>query len=179
MRTNTLALLSLGLVGNAFAAGNGGHGSPADLIAPAVNVALLGGFLIWKLKGPLSSYFTNLSKNVSDTIERASIKSQEAAMMLETEQRKQNNLANEVESIKKQATADAQAYDKKLAEETENKIHKLKADASLKINAEKKAAVDALNNQLLEQVIAEAKTTIKTNKDYQNKASSKLIQGLQ
>ena len=178
MRINTLALLTVGLVGNAFAAGDGHHGSPADLIAPAVNVAILGGFLIWKLKGPLSSYFTNLSKNVSDSIERASIKSQEAAVMLQKEEQKQAGLASELESIQKQALADAVAYDKKLSEETESKIHKLKSDASMKINAEKKATIDALNSQLLEQVINEAKSTIKTNKDFQNKASSKLIQGL-
>ncbi|HLW56662.1 MAG TPA: ATP synthase F0 subunit B [Bacteriovoracaceae bacterium] len=177
MRIKTLALLSLGLVGNVFAAGDG-HGSPADLIAPAVNVALLGGFLIYKLKGPLSQYFINLSKNVTDSIERASIKSQEAQMMLENEKRKQANLENELANIKNNALADAQAYEKKVEIETENKIQKLKSDATLKINAEKKARIDSLNNELLEQVIKEAKTTIKTNKDYQNKASSKLIQGL-
>lgn len=177
MRINTLALFVFGFAGNAFAAGDG-HGSPVDLIAPAVNVALLGSFLAWKLKGPLSGYFTSLSKNVTDSIERASIKSQEAKMMLENEMRKQNNLENELAGIKKQALSDSESFAKKLEIETENKIQKLKSDATLKINAEKKATIDALNNELLEQVIKEAKTTIKTNKDYQNKASSKLIQGL-
>lgn len=177
MRINTLALLTLGLVGNAFAAGDG-HGSPADLIAPAVNVALLGGFLIWKLKTPLSNYFTTLSQTVTDSIERASIKSQEAALMLENEKRKQQGLEKEVAKIKDQAHADATSYEKKLELETENKIQKLKSDATLKIGAEKKAAIDNLNNELLEQVIKEAKSTIKTNKDFQTKASAKLIQGL-
>lgn len=177
MRINTLALLTLGLVGNAFAAGDG-HGSPTDLIAPAVNVAILASLLGYKLKGPLSQYFVNLSKNVTDAIERASIKSQEAQMMLENEKRKQANLEKELANIKNQALQDAEAFNKKLEIETENKIQKLKSDATLKINAEKKAKIDSLNNELLEQVIKEAKTTIKTNKDYQNKASSKLIQGL-
>ncbi|HLT22072.1 MAG TPA: ATP synthase F0 subunit B [Bacteriovoracaceae bacterium] len=177
MRINTLALLTLGLAGNAMAAGDG-HGSPADLIAPITNVVLLAGFLIWKLKGPLSNYFTNLSKTVTETIERASIKSQEAQMMLENEKRKQGNLQAEVESIKNQAMSDAAAFEKKLEVETESRIQKLKSDANLKINAEKKAALESLNNELLEQVINEAKSVIKTNKEYQNKASSKLIQGL-
>lgn len=177
MRINTFALLTLGLVGNAFAAGDG-HGSPADLIAPAINVALLGGFLVWKLKGPLSTYFTNLSQSVTETIERASIKSKEAAQMLESEIKKQENLSTEISNIKNQALSDANSFEKRLEIETENKILKLKSDANLKINAEKKAAIDNLNNELLEQVIKEAKTTIKTNTDYQSKASSKLIQGL-
>lgn len=177
MRINTLALLTLGLVSNAFAAGDG-HGSPVDLIAPFVNVALLGGFLVWKLKNPLSQYFTKLSKTVTETIERASIKSQEAQMMLDNEKRKQANLKTELENINKQALADSASYAKKLEIETEGKIQKLKSDANLKIAAEKKAAIDSLNNELLEQVITEAKATIKTNKEFQNKASSKLIQGL-
>lgn len=177
MRIKTLALLSLGLVGNALAAGDG-HGSPADLIAPAVNVTLLAALLGYKLKGPLSQYFVNLSKHVTDSIERASIKSQEAQMMLENEKRKQANLETELANIKNNALTDAQSYEKRIEIETESKIQKLKSDATLKINAEKKARIDSLNNELLEQVIKEAKTTIKTNKDYQNKASSKLIQGL-
>lgn len=161
----------------ALAAGDA-HSSAADLIAPAVNVALLAGFLIWKLKKPLSDSFTKKSEDVTNTLERASLKSKEAQMMLENEQRKIANLSAEMKSITDQAEADVRSYETSLQKETDDKIQKLKADAAAKVAADKKAIMDELNAQLLGEVIAKTKTTIKSNKDLQSKASTKLLQGL-
>lgn len=162
----------------AFAAGNGGHGSAADLIAPAVNVALLAGFLVWKLKKPLNDMFTKKAEEITNTLERASLKSKEAQMMLENEQRKITNLSTEMKNLADQSESDVKTFEKNIAKETEDKIHKLKTDATSKIAADKKAIMDELNADLLNQVIFKTKSTIKTNKDYQSKASNKLLQGL-
>lgn len=178
MRFYTYGFLALVVTSSAFAAGNGGHGSVSDLIAPAVNVAILAGFLLWKLTTPLRNHFNKMSTDVASTIERASLKSKEAQMMLENEQRKAASLSNELKLIQDQSEKDVQAFEKKLALETEEKTHKLKSDANLKIQADKKAMMDELNAELLNQVIQKTKSTIKTNKDYQTKVSSKLIQGL-
>lgn len=164
-------------ISKAYAAG-GGHGSVTDLIAPAVNVGILLGVLGWKLKEPLKNYFTTKSQEVANTLERASLKSKEAQMMLDGETRKMANLQNELKAIHAQSENDVLTFEKNLSKETEDKTHKLKADANSKIQADKKAALDELNAELLNQVIAKTKTTIKTNKDYQNKVSSKLLQGL-
>lgn len=172
------ALVALSFSGAAFAAGDAGHGSAADLIAPAVNVILLGGFLIWKLKGPLKSHFDTKATDISNTLERASLKSKEAQMMLENEQRKISNLSNEISTINEQAEKDVQVYEKNLAKETEEKTQKLKLDANSKIHADKKMMIDELNTELLNQVIAKTKNTIKSNKDYQSKVSTKLLKGL-
>lgn len=163
---------------SAFAAGDGGHGSAADLVAPAVNVALLGGFLFWKLKGPLKTFFINKSEEVTNTLERAGIKAKEAQMMLDNEQRKISGLDNEIKTMKQQSANDVASFEKKLARETEEKTQKLKVDATSKIQADKKSVMDELNAELLNQVIAKTKSTIKGNKDYSSKASSKLLQGL-
>ncbi len=173
-----IATYALLLSASAFAAGDGGHGSAADLIAPAVNVALLAGFLVWKLKKPLSDSFTKKSEEITNTLERASLKSKEAQMMLENEQRKITNLSSEMKNLNDQSEADVKTFEQKLAKETEDKIQKMKVDATSKIAADKKAIMDELNAELLNQVIAKTKTTIKTNKDYQSKASNKLLQGL-
>lgn len=170
------AFLALG-VAKAYAAG-GHHGSPSDLIAPAVNLGILLAVLIWKTKGPLKNYFINKSQDIENTIERANIKSKEAQMLLETEERKAANLDSEVKAIYEQAEKDVAAYEKSLSKETEDKTQKLKADANLKIQADKKAQLDELNSELLNQVIAKAKTTIKLNKDYQSKVSTKLLKDL-
>lgn len=175
------AFLALGVATKAYSSSNGGghHGHISDLIAPAVNVAILVGFLVWKLKAPLRKHFQDMASSVSNSIERASLKSQEAKIMLETEEKKIANLTNEVKGIHSQAEADVAHYERTLSKETEDKTHKLKTDATMKIQAEKKAMVDSLNAELLDQVVNKAKSTIKGNKDYQNKVSSKLLGGLQ
>ncbi len=174
------AILALGFMTKAMAEGHGGehHGSVSDLIAPAVNVALLVGFLVWKLKGPIAAHFAKMADQVSNTLERASLKSKEAKIMLENEQRKIAGLSNEIKSINSQSENDVTNFEKKLSAEVEDKSHKLKIDANSKIMADKKAMVDALNAELLDQVVKKTKATIKGNNDYQNKVSTKLLQGL-
>lgn len=173
------AFLALGLVTKAHASGNGGHhGSAADLIAPAVNVAILVGFLVWKLKKPLSDMFTKKAEDVANTLERANLKAAEAKTLLEKEEKKLANLANEMKSIHQQAESDVVNFENAINQEVAEKTVKLKIDAKSKIEADKKAIMDELNAQLLDQVISKTKSTIKTNKDYQSKVSTKLLQGL-
>ncbi len=171
------ALLALS-ISKAYSAAGGGHGSLTDLIAPAINVGILLGVLFWKLKGPLRDHFVSKSTEVSNTLERASLKSKEAQMMLENEERKLANLNSEIKAINHQSETDVMVFEKNISKDTEEKTHKLKADANSKIMADKKAVMDELNTELLNQVIAKTKTTIKSNKDYQNKVSTKLMQGL-
>ena len=180
------AFLALGFATRAMAEGHGGghagavHHAPhvSDLVAPAVNVAILIAFLVWKLKGPISQHFTTMSDDVSNTLERASLKSKEAKIMLENEQRKIAGLSAEIKSINTQAENDVSTYEKNLSTEVEDKTHKLKIDANAKIQADKKALVDALNAELLDQVVKKTQATIKSNQDYQTKVSTKLLQGL-
>ena len=181
MRSWTVyAFLGLGIA-KAYSAGNAdgaGHATITDLIAPIFNVGILLGVLVWKIKSPLKAYFVARSNEVSNTLERANLKSKEAKMMLEGEQRKMTNLAKEIKSINDQYESDVLVFEKKLSKETEDKTQKLKLDAGSKIQADKKSVTDELNAELLGQVIAKTKSTIKTNKEHQNKVSTKLLQGL-
>lgn len=173
------AFISLGLISKAWSASGGHHGSATDLIAPAINVGILFGVLIWKLKGPLKEHFNNKAEDVANTLERANLKSKEAQLMLDSQQRKMSALETEVKNIHGQAETDVMTYEKNLSKEVEDKIQKLKLDANSKIQADKKVLLDELNAELLDQVIKKTKSTIKGNKDYQSKVSSKLLQGLQ
>lgn len=173
--------LALTFISKAYASGDshGGHdASITDLLAPAVNVAIILAFLIWKLKKPLTDMFNKKSEEVSSTIERASIKAKEAQIRLEAQQKKMSNLEQEIKEINKVNETDLQNFEKALAQEVEDKTRKFKADASAKIEATKKAMVEELNAEILDQVIAKTKSTIKTNKDFQTKASTKMLQGL-
>ncbi|MCE3013852.1 MAG: ATP synthase F0 subunit B [Proteobacteria bacterium] len=163
------------LSAEAFAAGNGGHGSVSDLLAPLVNVLLLGGFLAWKLKKPLSDYFTKQADEISNTLERASLKSKEAEVMLQAQMKKMANVDSEAKEIVKQAQVDVKTFEKNYTREMEEKAGKMKIDATAKIEAERKLLINQLNGQLLDQVIAKAKSSIKSNKAHQSQISGKML----
>lgn len=173
------AFIALGIATKASAAG-GGHGEAhlSDLIAPAFNVVVLFGVLIWATKDKLKSYFDSNAEEVKNTLERADIKAKEAALMLENQSRKMAALETEVKNIHGQSETDVVVFEKNLAQETQDKMAKMKVDANSKIVADKKQLMDELNAELLEQVVAKAKSTIKNNKDYQSKVSNKMLQGL-
>ena len=174
------AFMALGIATKAWSSSEGGHhASAGDLIAPAFNVAVLFGVLIYATKDKLKGYFVSHSENIANTLDRANIKAKEAQMMLETQQRKMASLETDVKNIHGQAATDVMVFEKKLALETEEKISKLKIDANSKVVADKKQMIDALNAELLELVIKKTKSTIKENKDHQSKVTSKMLQGLQ
>lgn len=154
------------------------HASITDLIPSFINVGILFGVLIWKIKGPLKTHYNTKSEDVANTLERANLKSKEAQLMLESQQRKMTALPNELKNIQAQSETDVVNYEKKLSKEMEDKSIKLKTDANSKIQADKKQLIDDLNAELLDQVISKTKSAIKGNKDHQSKVSSKLLQGL-
>jgi F0F1-type ATP synthase membrane subunit b/b' len=173
------AFLAFGIATKAWSATGGGHGSPVDLIAPAVNLGILMGVLIWKTKAPLKNYFNKKSEDVANTLERANLKAKEAQIMLDNQKNKMATLDVQIKNIQQHAQNEILNYEKNLSREVEDKISKLKSDASAKIQADKKQLMDELNNELLDQVIKKTKSTVKNNKDYQNKVSAKMLQGLQ
>ena len=173
------AFIALGIATKAWSSSEGGHhGSITDLIAPAFNVIVLFGVLIYATKDKLKAFFDNQADEVKNTLERADIKAKEAALMLDNQKRKMAALETEVKNIHGQSETDVVVFEKNLAKETEDKMAKMKVDANSKINADKKLMMDELNAELLEQVVAKTKSTIKNNKDYQSKVSNKMLQGL-
>jgi len=172
-------ILALSLTSNAFAAGGGAGGSLTDLIAPAINVTILLAVIIWAIKGKLQAHYKNKSEDVANTIERADIKAKEAALMLQAQEHKMANLDKEVKNILDQAKKDVSNFEENLSKETSDKIAKLNSDSQNKMTADKKLILDELNAEILEQVIAKTKNTIKSNKDYQGKVTNKMLQGLQ
>jgi F-type H+-transporting ATPase subunit b len=176
MVLNAYLILGLSAIATEAIASSGGHkGHLADLIAPLVNVAFLASFLIWKLKKPMSEHFKKMSEEIENTLERASLKSKEAEVMLQAQKKKMANVDFETKEIIRHAESEIKNYEKAYAREIEEKSFKLKTDATAKIEAERKSLITALNATLLDEVITKAKKTIKGSKELQNQASAKII----
>jgi F0F1-type ATP synthase membrane subunit b/b' len=177
MKLNILIILTI-TTGTTFAAGGSGHGSPSDLISSFVNVALLCAGLLYILIPKMKEHFSAKSTDVTNIIERANIKAKEAKMLMDVQQKKMDNLDSEIAEIKKDGEAEVSNFKSAYSQEVEMRISKLKEDAAMKIETEKQDLANSLNEELLDAVIASAKTKIKADKNLSTEATSKMLKGL-
>jgi len=159
----------------AYAAGKGGHGSPKDLIWPAINFAALFGFLIFKLRKPISDMFDRQAKDVQETYEMAEKKDKEAQIKLETFQKKMSSFDRERQRVIDESAREAELLAATIKNETQQTLTKLKADAESKVAYEKEQLNKQLNEGLVDEVIRRARAKIGASKDSQVKVTEKLI----
>lgn len=179
-----MKIILLGLVLTTEALAGGGNAPTTwqeffpSLLWPLFNVTLLASLLFWKLKGPVKSFFKGKSESIAEIMERANVKAKEAEMMMQMQRKKIEGMEEEIKKIHTEAEAEIESFKTTYSKEVTERIEKLKSDAALKIDAEKRQLTDELNALLLDQVISKAKTTIKANSDLNQKATSKVLEGL-
>jgi len=174
MKFVALILLS----GSAYAAGDGHAAGPSTLISSAVNLGLLLGFLVWKLKGPLSETFKKKSSETKGMIEKAATKAKEAQAMMESQRKKMESAESEISKLEAEATTIVEKFEQDYKVDVEKRVNKLKEDAGQKIEAEKKELLDNLNSQLLDQVIANTKMKLKADTSLGTDATKRILEGL-
>lgn len=172
-------LIFLTSVTSVYAAG-GGHasGDITDLIAPAVNVAILVGFLVYKLKSPLKNHYESKSTNVTETLERASTKAKEAKLKLEMHQKKLYAVEDERTEILTNAQKQVEDFEKNYKKEIIDKTEKLKADAAAKVEFEKNTLIQNLNEEFVEKMIAKVKSDVASDGSKQKKVTQNMISQL-
>ncbi|MFZ4712897.1 MAG: hypothetical protein ACOYL6_04250 [Bacteriovoracaceae bacterium] len=164
--------------------GHGAHGghipSAKDLIAPAFNFIVLFGFLLWKLKAPMQKYFTTKAKKVSEILDRAQVKSKEAQVLFDLNTRKNKDVEQEAANIQKNAEEDAKKFALECDKEAKDKTEKIRSEAIGRVEAEKKALINQLNKELIDEVIMKSKKMITTDanikKDLTNKVVKEIVQ---
>jgi F0F1-type ATP synthase membrane subunit b/b' len=179
MKLNVLTILTV-LTGTCLAAdgGDNSHGSPSDLISSFVNIALLAAGLLYILVPKMKEHFSTKSNEVTNIMERASIKAKEAKMLMDVQKKKMDNLDAEIIDLKKDGETEISNFRANYSEEIDTRISKLKEDAAKKIETEKQELANNLNEELLDAVIASAKIKIKADKNLGSEATSKMLEGL-
>lgn len=174
------SFMFIALTASAVAAESGAHHEPSikDLMYPAINFAVLAGFLIWKLKKPLSEMFNNQASEVESLMNSAAQKNKDAEERLKTLQAKMSNLNAEIAKIQKDYESDVATFTSTTAEETKATIARTHRDLINKLEGEKNELVEKLNEELLNSVIAKTKQTINGNADMKNRATSKIVSEL-
>lgn len=171
-----LSLLSTQLI---FASASEGHDvSATDLIAPAVNVLILAGFLVWKLKGPLKSHFTQKSTDVENQMNSAKIKAEEAEALIKREENNMKNLDSTIVEMKEMTQKEISDFEQSYQTETKAKIEKLSLDAEARIEAEKTAELNSLSEELINEVVLKAKDLVKNDPSKSKQVTDKLLQSL-
>ncbi|MCB9094768.1 MAG: hypothetical protein H6621_06840 [Halobacteriovoraceae bacterium] len=159
--------------------GGGHHGSPGDLIFPAINFLILAAFFIWKLRPMFRNIFQKKHTNIKESIEKAKTLKFEAQMNLEQQEKKNANLSSTLHEIEDRAEKDIQVYKEHVEKDTMERIAKLKEDAELKVENQKSEFLSKINNELINEIIDGAKSKIKSEKNLKNNIESKLIERIQ
>jgi F-type H+-transporting ATPase subunit b len=165
----------------AFAASGGdAHHEPSimDLIFPAINFCLVFGFIILKVKKPISEAFTQNSKDVEALYSLADEKYKEAQIKYDSYAKKLEQLEFEIKRINESSEEDAKKFAAMAKQETTQTLARMDKDAQNKLESDKNQLVTKLNNELLDKVIDQAKKSISDDKELQSKATSKLVSSL-
>lgn len=171
-----MKLISVSLIlvsNNVFAAGGG----PSDLLPAFLNFAILFSFLFWKLKTPLSGYFSSKSDEVKTILERANVKAKEAEMMMQMQKKKIDGMNDEINKIKSDVDSQIQEFQSAYKKEIDERIVRLKEDASTKVEAERKQQMNSLSENILNTVISKTKTILKNDKNLAESATKKVLEG--
>ncbi len=172
-------LLSGVLLASGFAyASENGHASATDLVPAFINLSILVVLLIYVLKKPVKEHYEAKSDAVKNVLERASVKAKEAEMMMQAQQKKIDGVASEIDKMYQDTDESIAKYKVEYAAEVDERIAKMKEDAASKIEAEKTEQINKLNSSFLDEVIAKAKSTIKSNPELSNEATNKALKGI-
>ena len=174
------SFMFIALSASAFAAGDGAHHEPSikELMYPAINFAVLVGFLVWKLKKPLGDMFTKQASEVEGMMSSAAQKNKDAEERLKLLTDKMSNLNAELAKIQKDYEADVVTFTTNQAGETQATILRTQRDLEKKLEGEKKELLEKINEELLNNVIAKTQQTISGNSDMKKRATSNIVSGL-
>jgi F0F1-type ATP synthase membrane subunit b/b' len=161
--------------GDAHSAHGGHVPSAKDLIAPAFNFIVLFGFLLFKIKKPLKQHFEMKAKKVSEILDRAQVKSKEAQVLFDLNTKKMKEVDQEVVNIQKSAEEDERKFALECEKEAKEKTEKIKHEAIGRVEAEKRALINQLNKELVDDVILKSKKMITTDSNIKKDLTSKVV----
>lgn len=111
-------------------------------------------------------------------MDSAAKSSRDAEERLNNFQSKIKNLDSELVKITTDYESEAAQFAKNQSEETQTTISRMKRDLENKLDGERKELIDELNHDLVNKVVSSTQATIKGNKDFQSKATQKIVSEL-
>ena len=148
-----------------------------DLKYPFINFIILLAILSKAVK-PLREKFNKQADDVKSLMDSASKNHKDAEERLNVFQAKIKNLDSELIKIANDYESDSVQFAKNQDQETQTTISRMKRDLENKLEGEKVELMDELNHDLINTVVSKTQNAIKTNKEYQIKATQKIVSEL-
>ncbi len=145
-----------------------------DLKYPFINFIILLAILS-KVVKPLREKLNKQAEDVKSFMNSAAQNNKDAEDKLSKLQAKMKNLEAELAKISSDYESDTAQFTKNLSVETESTITRMKRDLENKIEGERTELVNELNNDLVNKVILNTQSMIKSNKEFQAKATQKIV----
>jgi F-type H+-transporting ATPase subunit b len=169
-------ILGLIITSAAHAASKGTHhASIKDLMWPAINFSILFGFIGWKLKGALKTYFKNNADLVKELFEKAKNSHAGAKNLKDEFQSKIANLSVVEDKVMKGTITDVLRFKQESTKDTDERIERLRQDSVNRIEHEKVSGLREIEKDLVENVIGATKDKVNSDSDFRRKVSENLL----
>ncbi len=172
-----LLAVSLLFSASAYSAGGGGH--VTDLIYPGINFVIFFGFLVWKIKGPMTEMFNTKAKETEEFYKFAEKKNKDAEKKYDEFEQKLKNISKEIDVIKSEAQKEEELFLSQSEEEKNKTLERIQRETTARLESEKNALVRELEVDLIKNIIAKTKEKIGASSDLKNKVTNNLISGIQ
>ena len=173
------SLFAITLICSAFAAGDShGGGGVFSLLPAFFNFGVLVGLLVWKLKDPISNYFKEKSSEIKTTLTRADQLAKEAEEKLSTQKKRLAQLDEDLKNLETQKKNQIKTFEETYKKEVDERIVRLQKEVASRVETEKREEVQKLNNSILNLVIKGAKDKVAHDPDLRDKATRKLVEGV-
>jgi len=177
---NKLTILTLSIFLSTQLLANSGEvshhvASISDLLMPAINFALLFGFLFYKLKTPINEMFVKKSKDIEELFYSASKKDKDSQSRLDDINQKFKELGFLREEVMKKTEADLIALKETNTEDIKAHLEKQKSDLNAKINNETQKSKIQIEEALMKSVLANVQINVKKDASIKNNITDKLL----
>ena len=137
---------------------------------PAVNFAVLFGFLFFKLKDQINENYKSYSVEIENSFNSAKIAEEKAQNFLNEQKHARENSHSLIGNLESENNKNWENQRKILESEFEEKNKKVYSDFENKLVGERKKVESEISSNLLEKIIA--KTSIDISKDPENKSKA-------
>lgn len=150
----------------------------ASLKWPAINFALLFGFILWKIRVPLKNYFMENHQATKQLYHLARERDKEAKIKLEMYQKKMDEVDVDCEKILEQGKASVESFSHNYRQELTHKKERFKTEEEQKIKQHQLQAQQKLKEILVSNIIAKVEEKIRSEGKLKGQVTKKLLSQL-
>ncbi len=150
-------------------------GHISDLLWPTINFFIFLIIVVRIFRERVTSSFVNYVKEVRELYDFATKKDEEAQSNLEMYQKRIQTFDQEEKQIREELKRDKDAFKERIDRETMDVVATLHKEGQKKIQNEREIIISNLNKMFIENIVDQARKTLKNNKETRLKITKTLV----